>query len=426
MIREFNMMRLLASASWLALWMAGCGSESDFSPCDIRHKSCQDAIFLEVQRLRGTEWDPWIDRPPMRVISAAEYRKELLASQKQAEQSAMNDTSNAVDHYTVALELLGLLDPQRTKTSSVDTQVSNVAAFYSPSSKSVTIIDPGQAGDIEYGTSVLAHELVHAAQDREFNLSTFALATTVDGDYARSTIIEGEARLYENLLMIGAAGMTIDEVNWDRYHGALLDGARQRVFDADSPQFQLYGLMYPVGSRYLTDRYLAGGNVSVRKVWQHMPTQMHFLVDRDDTSEADPQPRLTEGDPGYTFVAQPHLPCAVPKAPDGYEYYGDTTVGALYMYGVATRFASSPEGAWTIARGLLADRLSIFRSDAEETLLVWQLRLTKTQAKAFSTAALVYYGADAVSVSGNEVSLMLYSADAAPSWDTWKTCTTLK
>ena len=421
---KLRLVQLFVLLTGLASLASGCGDNSNLSPCDIRRKSCQDAIFYEVQKLRGTEWDPWIDRPPMRVISAKEYRNELLDAQKRDEQRAMQNMEQ-VDHFQVALELLALLDPNRTKTAEVDTRVDNVAAFYSLNSKSVTIIDHGKPGDLEYGTSVLAHELVHAAQDREIGLSTYALPSTVDADYARSAIIEGEARLYENVLMIGAVGRTIDDVDWDHYHGLLLDDARQRIFDADSPYLQLYGLMYAVGSRFLTDRYLAGGNVSVRDAWQKIPTEMHFFIDREDTSDANPQPRLMEGDPGYSFVAQGPLPCRAPKPPADYEVYADTSLGALFVFGVATRFADDPGAAWVMARAFVADHLSIYFNESEETLVSWQIRLKKSQATTFADKLAEYYGPDAIATSGNQINVMLHDAETAPDWNAWKKCATV-
>lgn len=395
------------AGAWLGLVLvlvlfagAGCSAEVDLQPCDIREAGCQDDIFLAVQRARGSVWDPWAERPAMRVISAADFRRELL----DAEQAAAEAPDAPYDYFEAAQELLGLLDPERTSTASVDARVDNVAAYYSYADRGVTIVDHGDAGDLVSATSVLAHELVHAAQDRELGLGWFSLPSTRDGSNARQAIIEGEARLYENLVMLDVRGLSVDGVDWNGYHERLLTAARGRVFESTSPGFQLYGLLYPLGARYLTARYLRGGNTAVRDVWGNLPRQVVSIVRQDGKRRSEWQ-------------------CGVPEEPDGYTYRTDTALGALNLYGIATRWVDDESAAWRVAEAWAGDQLFLYSLESEETALIWELLVDAELAAEATDWATDFYGEAAVlQRAEGHLSIRLFTGSTEPQWPEPVTC----
>lgn len=410
-------LRQLWLAAWLGCALWGCGDAGLTAACDIRQEDCQDRIFYAVQELRGGGWDPWLDRPPMRTITAEAYRQELLdaqAARDAAREAAQEDGAPApgVDHFNVALELLGLLDPDREPSAAADARVDRVAAFYAPRERAVTIIDHGKAGDLLQGTVVLAHELVHAAQDRELGLGTFKRAGTRDADYARLAIIEGEARLYENLVSLRIRDIALDDVDWAAYHDNLLSDARTRVADAESPEYQLYGMSYPLGSRYLTSRYLRGGNAAVRRAWRDLPTQLLSLM----------------AGPGEAPLAAEAFDCAAPEPPEGFAREATTTMGALPLFAVATRLPEGPDAAWTVAKAWRGDRLWVFAGTgaSDATLVVWQLRLADAGSEevvAFVRDIAARYGEDSVRLRGDELFVRLQRGDGPPAdWTRWQRC----
>lgn len=375
------------------LLATGCDTDADLSACDIRQAACQEDVFLAVQRARGESWDPWIDRPRMRVISQDAYRKEMIDARERAIAESDDDE---FPHFTVVLELLGLLDPERAETAYIDARLERIAATYSAFDKVITIVDA--PGDDEDGTAILAHELVHAVQDRDLGLLEYKPADTRDGFYARQAIVEGEAELYENIVMVEVLGYGVDGADWNRYHSERLASARQHVIDAESPEHALYSMLYPLGSRFLTDRFLAGGNLAVRETWETLPSQLAEL---------------------FTHDVHPPLQCAPPPAPDGYTYEGGTVMGALPLFGAATRF--DPDGAWRIATGWRADRLSFFASEDDQTLLVWQIRVAFTAHDQLFEAARDYYGSTEVVDRDGRIHIRLHSTGEPPDWP-WTDC----
>jgi hypothetical protein len=92
----------------LLFLLAACSGDSALSPCDIRDSTCRLDVFLAVQDVRGSLWDPWIEPPPMDVISEAEYRAQVIAERERARQQT------GIDYFTEALKLLRMIDPAET------------------------------------------------------------------------------------------------------------------------------------------------------------------------------------------------------------------------------------------------------------------------------------------------------------------------
>ena len=384
----------------LLLGLAACGSESGLEPCDIRNRACQDDVFYAVQRVRGGIWDPWVDRVPMRVITKEERRAELEQAQARREQQR---DPNQVDHFGQALELLLLLDPEREQSADIDSSVARVAAYYSEADKAVTVIDPGQVDDLEHATRLLAHELVHAAQDRDFDFSAHRVFHR-DESYALGSVIEGEATLYAELLMLEPRGLGFDDIDWLQWQSGWLGGVQDAAYDGASPEHHLSGLVYPLGLKLMFERYRDGGAVAVRRVWDSPPKQSVLFLD--------------------DLQAPPPWPCGAPQAPDGYEARGQTRMGAVDLFGLATRLVDSVEMAWDLAKTWRGDRLYLYGNDMQQTIAVWQVRSTGMTADTLSARAADRYGSGTFVVADGQLNIGLSTAGDLGDWDDWQRCNT--
>jgi len=390
-------MKRLAFTFPVLLLLVACGGPIDFDACDIRDSSCQENIYLAVQRVRGNAWDPWLDMPEMRVISQDEFRAEI-----QADIDARPDDA-PYSHYGASLSLLHLTDPVSTMIEDDRTEatVSNVAAYYDTQTKNVTIIDRGAGTDFEDDTYTLAHELVHAAQDRDVGIQAWARRGTISQSHASSAVIEGEATLYANLATAPIRGFGPLETNWGAYHSRWLDSQRLSVEEAASPWFEMYGLLYPLGSRYLTRAWLSGGNVAVREIYASPPNDIvEFLLPFGTGLGS----RIEPSQCSHT-------------APTGFESEVVTSMGALGFFCFLTRLDVVGATGWAMADDLRNDVYSVYGNDADETVVVWQLWTSTAEGVASEASNLL--GPDSVVRDGNQVRIMVTNARVLD-WTTWR------
>ncbi len=96
--------------------------------------------------------------------------------------------------YETAFQALGLMGKGEDLFSSyLSVFLSVVRGLYDPESKTLYLLKDASSDDQE---RVLAHELVHALQDQQFDLKAFLESNrglTLDEQFARMSLIEGEA-----------------------------------------------------------------------------------------------------------------------------------------------------------------------------------------------------------------------------------------
>ena len=162
-------------------------SEHPFVTCDITQRACQEDVYYRVLSLRGDGYDPFGGLPPVTVISEADFRAMLVAEQAASAQEGKNpwDQALVLLHFTTTTKATGNAGVDggasgdagaatSTATSTIDDEVAHIYAFYDQTSRTITIIShPNQTGDHvqEEAMITLAHELVHALQDREIDLN---------------------------------------------------------------------------------------------------------------------------------------------------------------------------------------------------------------------------------------------------------------
>ena len=147
-----------------------------------------NSIKLEVQNFRGKNY--------VRAIAVSVYTR----SQYTAIVGKQIDTipRSAKDFYNNVLRLEGLLRPNQDYFSPSDTAIAQgTAGFYVPGTDSLYVILADTATGLMFEDSLtIFHELVHALQDQNFNLTAIVDSTAPsDQYYAGHYVIEGEAEL---------------------------------------------------------------------------------------------------------------------------------------------------------------------------------------------------------------------------------------
>lgn len=278
---------LLALASGIAC------TDHEFATCDITQRACQEDVYYRLLGLRGDGYDPFGGLPPVSVITEAEFRTMLENEAAASAQEGPNpyDKALALLHFTSSTRSPGDAGAGTdggdagSTTSTIDDEVAHIYAFYDQNARSITIIShPNQTGDHvrEEAMVTLAHELVHALQDRELDLNRSDIQST-DESFAYHALIEGDARFYEYMFtndvrkMIGLAARDVlslpdVELAWDY----------ENFDQLGSPLFAARALMYPLGAKYEAAAFRSGGNAAVRHAYAKAPRRtVGFLVGDD-------------------------------------------------------------------------------------------------------------------------------------------------
>lgn len=390
----------------------GCSGDTPLQTCDIRQSDCQLDVLLAVQDVRGQIWDPWLDPPPMRVISEDEYRSEVVAARERSLRE-----SGGRDLMTEALKLLSMIDPDETPSEETDFRVATVAAYYNAVQREVTIIDRKQSGREKEDVQTLAHELVHAAQDRDIGFDRlYRNVNSQDSSRAVSVLLEGEATVYALLVDAKQIELPIGLVDW-RILSRWTEDVRQGVFDSRSPyRVANTELVYPLGGEYVGAVYEAEGPLGVRRVFDSPPrTTMHYMVGRDDM--------LSRAQP-------PAWSCGVPDAPTGLSVASGDELGGLNAYAFATRVFQAERQAWSTAQAWTGDRFYIYASESDETALavVWLMRFQSPEtAELYQTAIQLASLPRPVAtfVQGDTLHLYVTRGEASDDYDAWRACSAL-
>jgi hypothetical protein len=147
--------------------------------------------MARIERVRNLEFNGTV---PVEVISRDEFQNRPNATGSGARSPAFRTFDNAKFE---GLFLIGENNNSLAVQQSNRNQ--NVLGYYSPRNDSIVVVSESATPLISRST--LAHELTHALQDQQFNLSE-GTPPTRDGYNARNGLIEGEAnyvqRRYES------------------------------------------------------------------------------------------------------------------------------------------------------------------------------------------------------------------------------------
>jgi hypothetical protein len=362
-----------AVCTWLAIaWSAGCGSVG-LEPCDIRDKACQVDVYYALQRLRGDGWDAFGSMPPVDVITAADYRRQLEAAQPPP-----TDPDAQPNPWDVARQLLGVITRETSAgAASIDDRVRNTGAFYSSRNRAVTVIDHGGSSSTDEGklrgdTALLAHEIVHALQDRELAFGRFQ--GDADGWFSWRAAVEGEATLYQHLVGLEMLGQSIHDDDYETWLPNWLRRGQHSVVESSSPFYAVGWLVYPLATR----KFMSG---------------------------------------------IPPLDCQV-RVPDAYARVGDDRMGAAHVFALQVADVRGEEGeaerqpAWETALRWVDDRIWVFKHGERGVATEWRIRF-RSAADARAAAAR-FADRSLRSVEVVDGDLRLRGAEDEALLDTWE------
>jgi hypothetical protein len=345
--------------------LLGCGRQVELEACDIAEQSCQEDVYYTVVRLRGDGWDPFDGVPPIRTITIDEYSDELTPDDPPPADPDAEPQEPKVDPWDVALRWLGLVGPTMTSSgAAADSRRSIVAAYYAPADQRVTVIDRGGDKNDYSDTLLLVHELVHAFQDNEVAIAVSD--RTTDANFAGSALIEGEARLYEDLARAELNDVSARNLDWhSRYQGSL-SGWRGGVSQQSSPFYYVPWYAYDLGVDVLMSGWQEGGNAAVRRLVESFPRRGVAFMARHEDVELDGAPRLA---------------CDVEAPGEDFVLAGYDRFGAIEMYAFLTAAGLDEAEAWSTGLEWRDDLIWLyFDEDSEEVALSWRIRLASSAA----------------------------------------------
>ena len=236
MIRTLLALALLVPATSLA--QEGPPAKDDFKEKTVKHKK-------DVTRLRGLDFKSEVtvgaySKEELVAFLKAEFEKDLpreKAERFQRGYAKFGLIPKDLDIYDAYMELFG----------------SSIAGFYHPKTKELRLIKSGAEGleekaakalGIDMEAITLVHELTHAAQDQNYELSTLPLEDETNDDLilALKSAIEGDASAvgwkYQLKDMFDTA---IHQIN-DGYKSGQLPGKAN-----DLPIYLKLSLTFPYG-----------------------------------------------------------------------------------------------------------------------------------------------------------------------------------
>jgi hypothetical protein len=325
--------------------LAGCESLS-YAVCDILDAACQTQWDTLVGCLRGAPAGPGV---PVRVISEAEFAAER--------QPGGGDSTPNLAHWESALVQLGLVAPGAyTGSGGDDELITSIGAYYSFEAKAITVIDHGRPADGIGVNAIFAHELVHAAQDRELGLKAYreAYSKTSDSALASDALVEGEAEIYHALVSAALNGIELASLDLGAIFDARTDLRLDWAFEQESAYLAAdLSFPYGPGGRFVYQAFAGGGPEAVRALFASPPLTTRRVLLRD-FGGADVAP--------VDFGAAPQV--------DGYELMFEDALGALDVMLFGRR--AGRDAAEAIVEPFRGDHLYIYGSPAG-TAVVWRL-----------------------------------------------------
>jgi hypothetical protein len=403
----FPIERLLAALLLTSLG-SGCGSDDEapvafpgceheqFTACDIFTADCQSAVFSTVACLRGGAAG---SAPPLRSITASEYREELLAEEDTTDDVTLRVIENALVMFEMASP------GEFVDDGWVDLLVETVPAFYASDDDRITLVDSGLGqlpGDL---TLSLVHEYVHALQDQQVDLVALQqTALTTDAALGQDCVVEGEATLIEAFFSAVRWGLRPDEVDFRTHFMAWVDWAEEE-FAEDSPVLATRRYFpYTYGARYVYNVYQQGGMAGVRSLLETPPAGTRPVV--LSVAEVVDAPVDTMDELTY------------PAPAAGYRVVLVDSLGAWLFSKFLRR--GPAEVAARLAPAWRGDRLVLYADEAGEVATVWRIRLDAavSQLRAYlSNYPLSRAGAASFIDSGDDLLIVATtSRDALNDW----------
>jgi len=390
--------------------VAACGGEDDSSDvsCHISRSGCQRQLFDDVRQLRGGNDG---NLPDFRVISVDEFRGELLAAQDKDDKSE-TCMDRALRRSLQSLDLVPV--DQTLGDAAVSVALQTIAAFYSPEDDLVTVIER-QERDPVAATAVMAHELVHALQQREGLFDGFPEGDPADSDgtMAYESLVEGEATFVELAVIPYRAHRALEVIPWETIFERMLVAVQGEIERSSAPlTYAQSSFRYAVGSHYFGRHYLDGGMTNSSNLLESWPRST--------------LPMVAENAGRSPAVVEP-LRCGRPVPPSGYQVVADDRLGPVLAYVFLQRVLGI-EDAWVLALQWRDDRLVVYLGPEEKVALTWRVRFADSEAASLFSERLAAAATERDNWYGERagaLEVLLAASFSGDPRDLWPTANTI-
>ena len=296
-----------------------------------------------------------------------------------------------------------------TTPTEIDDQATHVYAYYSPTEKNVTIIaHPQLIGTDAEQTAMesLAHEFVHALQDREMDLKASDSASSSDEYLAADTVVEGDARFYETIFT-GTLLKKFSTPNLVKAIDYELDYYFDHFDELGSPFFAAQMFMYPLGAKYFATQWATEGNPAVRRAYGRAPKNaVGFLLNPDGSS---PRNNVRT------------MACDAPAA-KGMKPVGLDRFGALIFYSFLRGWQVDHATAYDLAQGWTDDQVVVYQSTDKAAIgVAWRVDLGRSTPSTVLTA-LSRSGELSLSPNGTAVTILATTPGNKVDWQAAPGC----
>ncbi len=362
--------------------------------------------------LNESELDALVGRTQARVeaVRCLEFEEDVeveirTRSEFQNSSAFGNITESQRQFENVTYEALMLVGADE---DAVAVQQENLGAgvggYYDPATDRLVVVtdDPDA---VQFSEPVLAHELVHAVQDQQFNLTRYD-ARTLDDSNAENGLIEGDARYVESMYSEACDGA------WDGTCSTVDGGGPSAGDLANLPLYLLSFQPYSDGPAFVEHLREDGNWSAVDRAYDRVPnTSQEVMYPARYPNET------TQNLSAPNRTADRWEQLSVPGRPD----YGIAGEPGVFMMFAAPTFDGERDAPFIQRNEFLAggqdsldpydysappsdgwngDRLTPYRNDDNETGYVWQLAWeSRGDAQTFASEygdLLRHYGGDPV------------------------------
>jgi hypothetical protein len=359
----------------IASALSACSDEDclRLTRCNVRERDCQRSVMKAVACMRGGGDG---ELPAVRVLSEAEFI-ERGSSDASDDEASRAEREARYALWTRGLSLFDLAPDAYAIDDAIAESAAVTGAAYFHETREIVIIDRGTPLSDVGAVEMLAHEVVHALQDQELDLTAYEerWATSFDASLALHAVIEGEAVHYQLLAAVELAERDPSELDWEHLY---TDWRSETLLEAeaDAAPVALAHMRFPYafGGGFVTQHWLARGRGGIDALLDDPPrTSSQVMFGSDPSVLAAERETLSQH--------------AVPALAEQFTQTTATELGAWIMRMFAARTIPEVGPRLRPARELAADVFSV-QHDPSSDALVAAWRSRTIEASALSLPAL--------------------------------------
>lgn len=263
--------------------------------------------------------------------------------------------ADKLERISLAYAKLGLIEKGVSlRDAMLSLYSEQIAAFYDQKKRKLYSIK-GLPFSKEFQKVLMVHELTHALQDQNFDLTTLPLELEDNDDRAMAalSLVEGDATLVFTQYATREIRLSLKDIL------AVVTTGQKGLTEA--PYALQKNLMFPYleGVRFVTRLYTEGGWKTVNKAFKDLPQSTEQIMH--------PDKYLKERDDPVAIV----LPEFGSMGGKEWELQEDNVLGELNIKVLFTQFIGSLR-ATRPSRGWGGDRFRVYRVKGEtDTILIW-------------------------------------------------------